>query len=57
MLINTQNTHYTTGGMIINAQDTNYYIGEMVVNTQATNYAIHFFFDPFCIYRIKTKCK
>ena len=35
MVINTQDTNYSIGGMVINTQDTKYSIGGMVINTQA----------------------
>ena len=31
MVINTQDTNYSIGGMVINTQDTNYSIGGMVI--------------------------
>ena len=34
MIINTQNTNYSTGWMEINTQNTNYSVGGMVINTK-----------------------
>ena len=39
MVINTQDTNNSTGGMVINTQDTNYSTGGMVINTQGTNFS------------------
>ena len=37
MVINTQDTNNTTGGMVINTEETNYPIRGMVINTQDAN--------------------
>ena len=42
MVINTQDTNYSLGGMVINTQDTNYSIGGMVINTQLQNFDLHY---------------
>ena len=39
MIIYTQITNYSTGGMVINAEDTNYCNGGMVINAEDTNYS------------------
>ena len=36
MVINTQDTNYTTGGTVINTQETNHTTRGMVINTQDT---------------------